>query len=202
MVAHRYSQEDFKTPAEYLEAERKAETKSEYINGRIYAMALRNRAHNTISLNVVVSLNAQLRSKWFELFAWNMRIKVSETGLYTYPDVFVVCEPLHFEDEQEDTLLNPAVIFEIVAPATEAYDRGEKFAHYRRRQSLTDYIVIAQDQMRIEHFHRQENGDWLLHVVEQPDEILTLASINCQLVVSEVYERVTLPEVPAPPLTQ
>lgn len=201
MVAHRYSQEDFKTPEEYLEAERKAETKSEYINGRIYAMAGASRAHNTLTVNVGGLLFGQLRGNPCQPFWQDMRVQINETGLYTYPDVIVACEPLQF-DEQEDTLLNPRVIIEVLSPTTEAYDRGEKFAHYRRRESLTDYILIAQDRMQIEHFHRQENGDWLLHVVEQPDEVLTMASINCQLVVSEVYERVTLPEVPAPPLTQ
>src|SRR5919198_4874617 len=118
------------TPEEYLALERAARHKSEYVNGRIYALAGASRAHNLIVVNVSAELRAQLRGRPCETYASDMRVKVSQTGLYTYPDVVVVCGEPRFEDAQVDTLLNPTVIIEVLSESTESYDRGEKFAHY------------------------------------------------------------------------
>lgn len=192
MVAQAYRPDEFITAAEYLEEESLAETKSEYINGHIYAMAGASRPHSALTRNVGGLLYNQLLDKSYEPFGPDMRVRVSPTR-YTYPDLVVACEPIQF-DERGDTLLNPKVIIEVLSPFTEAYDRGEKFAHYSRLESLTDYILIRQDRIRLEHFRRQENGDWLLHAVEQPEDVLTIDSIGCRLVAAEVYERVPLPE--------
>ncbi len=179
------------TPQEYLALERKAETRSEYVNGEIYAMAGASREHNLISLNVGSELRAQLRKRPCETYTNDMRVRVKPTGLYTYPDVVVVCGRPRFEDAESDTLINPTVIAEVLSPSTEAYDRGEKFAHYRYVESLQEYITIAQERMQVDHFARM-GQQWLLTSLNRPDDVLSLPSIECAVPLSEIYARVEL----------
>ena len=178
------------TPEEYLERERRAETKSEYFDGQVFALAGASANHNRIVVNLIALLRLQLRNKPCEPFASDMRVKVEATGLYTYPDVVVVCGEPQFEDEHRDTLLNPVVIIEVLSPSTEAYDRGKKFAHYRRIPSLQEYLLVAQDGMRVERFQRQEKDRWILTEYAQPEEVVVLDAIGCTLRVEEIYERV------------
>src|SRR2546427_1385475 len=166
------------TPEEYLALERKADYKSEYVNGQVIAMAWANRSHNLIAGNLYREVSRQLRGRPCEAYISNMRVKVSRTGLYTYPDVVVVCGEIHFEDVHNDTLLNPTVIVEVLSASTEAYDRGEKFAHYRRLESLQEYLLVAQDKVRIEHYVRQ-GAQWVLSEASTLDEAGQPASITC-----------------------
>jgi Uma2 family endonuclease len=186
------------TPADYLAAERKSAHKSEYINGHVYAMAGASRVHNLIALNTAAELRAQLRGRPCEAYVNEMRVKVERTGMYTYPDVVGLCEEPRFEDDDVDTLLNPAVIIEVLSPSTERYDRGEKFAHYRRLESLREYILIAQDIRRIEHY-RRDGDTWVLTEVSEPDSALVISSISCTLRLSEIYDRVEFPASGADP---
>jgi Uma2 family endonuclease len=123
-----------------------------------------------------------------------MRVKVSPTGLYTYPDVVVVCGELRFEDQHVDTLLNPTAIIEVLSDSTEGYDRGEKFAHYRALPSLSDYLLVAQDQPLIEHYQRQPDGRWLYSATHGLEAEVEIANIGCMLRLAEVYERVDFAE--------
>jgi len=177
------------TPEEYLALERKAITKSEYLNDHIYAMAGASREHNLITGNVFGELRSQLRDQPCEAYVNDMRLKISPTGLYTYPDVAVVCDEPRFEDTHFDTLLNPVVLVEVLSPSTEAYDRGEKFAHYRRLECLQEYILVAQDCVRVEHYLRQ-GEQWLLTELSNPDDVLHLVSIDCELSLREIYAKV------------
>ncbi len=186
------------TPAEYLTAERKSEQKSEYINGRVYAMAGASRVHNLLALNTASELRAQLRGRACEVYVNEMRVKVERTGMYTYPDVVGLCEEPRFEDTEVDTLLNPTVIIEVLSPSTERYDRGEKFAHYRRLESLREYILIAQDIWRIEHY-RREGDSWVLTEVSEPDAALVISSPPCTIRLSDIYDRVEFPAPGAAP---
>jgi Uma2 family endonuclease len=181
------------TPAEYLARERKTEHKSEYLKGEIYAMTGASRSHNRIALNVAGELRTQLRERPCEAFIADMRIKVNPTGLYTYPDVAVVCGEPEFEDRELDTLLNPTVIVEVLSESTEAYDRGEKFAHYRRLESVAEYVLIAQDRIRIERFVR-DGEQWILTEVSDPAGVLMLEAIACRLELRDIYERVEFPD--------
>jgi Uma2 family endonuclease len=182
------------TPQQYLALEREAEYKSEYVGGQIYAMSGASREHNLIAGNIFAELHAQLRSQPCEAYMSDMRVKVSPTGMYTYPDVVVVCGEPQFEDEHVDTLLNPTVLIEVLSPSTEAYDRGEKFAHYRRLTSLTDYLLVSQDKARVEHFVRQGNksSQWVLTEISGLDGELLLASIGCKVALGDVYNKVDL----------
>ena len=188
--------EQFITAADYLALERQAETKSEYLNGYIYAMSGASLKHNRIVASLATALGTQLRRKPCEPFFGDMRIKVSPTGLYTYPDVVVVCGEPQLEDQHFDTLLNPKLIIEVLSDSTAAYDRGDKFVHYRTLESLTDYLLVAQHQPFIEHFQRQPDGSWRYSAAQGLEAELDIPTIGCVLRLAEVYERVTFPELP------
>jgi len=180
------------TPEEYLVRERKAQYRSEFVDGRAYAMAGASRAHNLVAGNVFAELRAQLRGKPCEAYVSDMRVKVSRTGLYTYPDVVAVCGEPRFEDAHVDTLLNPILVVEVLSGSTEGYDRGEKFSHYRRLESLREYVLVTQDRVRVEHFARH-GEHWMLTEISDPEGVLALPSLDCALALRAVYERVELP---------
>jgi Uma2 family endonuclease len=182
------------TPEEYLELERQAETKSEYWNGEVYAMAGASEAHNLITTNLIVTLGTQVKGRSCKVYANDMRVKVRATGLYTYPDVIVVCGKAHFEDRYLDTLLNPTVLLEVLSRSTEIYDRVAKFDHYRTLESLSDYLLVAQDNLAIEHYVRQPDDKWLLSIHKDLDTIVHISSIGCELRLADVYDRVEWPE--------
>ena len=125
-----------------------------------------------------------------EVYPSDMRVRVSPTGLYTYPDVTVVCEEAQFDDENADTLLNPTVIVEVLSPSTAGYDRGGKFEQYRKLESVQEYVVIAQDRVHVEQHARQAEGQWLLSETDSVDDVITLPSIGCRLAVADLYEKV------------
>jgi Uma2 family endonuclease len=176
------------TPAEYLERERQLEWRNEYIDGRMVEMPHGNLRHSTIGTNLAVTISSQLRHRRGEVLQ-GIRVKVSQTGLYTYPDVVAVSEEPKLEDEFQDTLLNPSMIGEVLSPATEAYDRGEKFAQYRRITTLREYVLVSQNKIRVEIF-RREGKQWILSELNTPDAILHLPSIDCHITLAEIYERV------------
>ena len=186
------------TPEEYITLERKAipdaETvRSEYINGEIIKMPGASFAHNIITNNISSELHTRLKGSECVAFVNDMRVSVPTAKSYFYPDVGVVCEDPRFEDDVFDSLLNPIVIVEVLSPSTEAYDRGEKFAHYRQLTSLQEYVLVSQDQIRVDHYRRQERL-WIFTDIEKHDEILQLPSIQCELPLQEIYARVTFPD--------
>jgi Uma2 family endonuclease len=181
------------TPEEYLAIERRAETKSEYFKGEMYAMVGASREHNLISSNIAGELRQQLKGRPCETYSNDMRVRVPSTGLYTYPDVVVVCGEPAFEDEHVDTLLNPTLVVEVLSDSTESYDRGRKFAHYRSVESVVEYLLVAQDEYRVEQFVRQADGRWLLSDVRTLEGSVELASVGCALQLREIYDRITLP---------
>src|SRR5215471_7354934 len=180
------------TPEEYLAHERQAECKSEYYAGNIFARAGASRWHNLIVANVIGELRAQLKGHPCTTYPSDMRVKISPTGLYAYPDVTVVCGDAQVEDTQQDTLLNPTLIVEVLSESTEAYDRGSKFAHYRKLASLLEYVLITQTKPHLEHYVRQPDNRWLLAEADSVHDTLHLPSINCQLALAEVYDKVDI----------
>jgi Uma2 family endonuclease len=180
------------TPEQYLALERKANFKSEYYNGFIWAMAGASDEHNTIALNFAGEIRSQLKGRPCRAYMSDMRLRVTPSGLYTYPDVMAVCGERKFLDDKTDTLLNPTMIAEVLSPTTEAYDRGEKFAKYRQLPSLQEYVLIAQDKVLVERYTRQ--GDqWLLKDFRSLDESLRLDSIDCEIALREIYAKVKFP---------
>jgi Uma2 family endonuclease len=182
------------TAKEYLAFERAAESKHEYYQGEIFAMTGASRAHNLITVNLATAFHVKLRGRGCEVYASDMRVKVNPTGLYTYPDVTVVCSKPQFEDDVFDTLVNPKLIIEVLSDSTELYDRGEKFAHYQTIDSLQEYVLVSQRDYRVEVFTRQETDEWLLKNVTGSHASVTFRSIDFTLDLEEVYFQVEMPE--------
>lgn len=182
------------TPDEYLRLERAADHKSEFVNGRIYAMSGASRWHNFIAGSVYAELRAQLRGRPCEVYSSDMRVKVSASGLYTYPDVSALCGEALLEDSHNDTLLNPSVIVEVLSASTASYDRGEKFAHYRSLDSVREYILISQNLPRVEQYVR--TGElWMLNAINGLDASVSIETLGCTLALADIYERVEFPPV-------
>jgi Uma2 family endonuclease len=187
MIAHPYPKA---TAQEYLTQERQAQTKSEYIDGDIVAMTGASRRHNLIALNIAASLHSQLRSRPCEIYMGDMRVAVDQAEFYTYPDVVVVCGDPQFLDTELDTLLNPTLIVEVLSPSTASYDRGEKFNRYRQLPSLQEYLIVAQDAPALEHYRRQSQRQWILVDITDWETPVELLSIQCQLALKDIYEKV------------
>jgi Uma2 family endonuclease len=180
------------TPEEYLAMERENEYRSEYIDGEVFSMTGASRRHNIITFNIAGALSPQLRGRPCEAYASEMRVRIPNRG-YMYPDVVIVCgEPL-LEDDYFDTLLNPTVLVEVLSKSTERYDRGKKFYLYRTIESLAEYLLIAQDEYKVEHYTKQPDGPWTLSDHRSLDDAVELDSIKCTLLLREVYEKVALP---------
>ena len=185
------------TPEQYLEMDRKAEYRSEYVNGEVLAMAEASREHNLIVTNLVREISLALRGRPCETYSNDMRVTVS-AARYAYPDVVVACGQPQFIDGQLDTLTNPTVTMEVLSPPTANDDRSWKFAHCRRLETLTDYVMLSQFQPFIEHYTRQKH-QWVLTEIVGIDAVLHLPEIGCDLPLSAIYERVEFtpdPEMP------
>ena len=180
------------TPDEYFALDRGAEFKSEYRDGRIVAMTGATMAHATLTGNVHAGLHARLRGGPCRVFVSDMRTQVGGGRRYTYPDVTAVCGAPRFIDGTLDTLTNPVLIVEVLSPSTEAYDRGEKFLHYRRIDSLQEYVLVAQDRVLVERFVRAGEF-WNLSTFTDLDAAVQLTSVSCTIPLREIYENVELP---------
>lgn len=178
------------TPEEYLELECKAEYKSQYVAGEIYVMAGAEPEHGEIITNLVLALGNRLLDRPCKVYSNEVRVRVKAGELFTYPDVAVVCGERKHDTAKPRSLLNPQVVFEVLSPSTEGFDRGDKFARYQRLDSLTDYVLVAVDRMRVEHFARQSDGSWRLVIHSQPEHRLALAGLNCDAPLAEIYRRV------------
>src|SRR5215468_10701237 len=178
------------SPEAYLAIERQSACKSEYVAGEMFAMAGASRRHNLIVANFIRVLGNQLLESPCNVYPSDMRLKISTTGRYTYPDVVVACGDEQFEDEHRDTLLNPIVIIEVLSESTEAYDRGKKFEQYQYIERLVEYILIAQDHHSIERYVRQDRRTWTYSVFQSLEDIVSLSTSGCQLVLQDVYAKV------------
>lgn len=197
------------TVEEYLALERAAEERHEYLDGHIYKMAGESEEHGTICMNLAGLAHPQLRGTPCQGRIANTKVRSgplplsprSNKGLFSYPDVFVVCDPIQYHDEFRDIVINPVVIFEVLSPSTEDFDRDIKFERYDRwNSSLQDYLLVAQNVPKIEHYTRQADGSWRYRVYRGLEASFSIESIKCSLRLAEVYERVTFPPPPMPKL--
>lgn len=181
------------TAEEYLERERAAETKSEFYDGEVFAMAGASRWHSMIVANLVATLHAKLRNGPCRVFSNDLRLQVEETGLFAYPDVMVACGEPRFLDEGQDTLLDPVLIIEVLSPSTADYDRGGKCAHYRSIPSLIDYLIVAQDRAHVERWTRVRDteGRWIFDEIHGLDGSVRLDSVDSSLDLAEIYLEVS-----------
>ena len=184
----------FYTPEQYLELEESAEFKSEYLSGQIYAMAGGGPEHSKIANNIGGEMRSLLKRGPCQVFNSDLRVTILPTGLKTYPDVTIICGEQQRHPLDKNSLINPTVLFEVLSPTTEAYDRGEKWAHYRHLDSLREYILVSQDKARVEQYVRQEDGSWKFTAADGREAALSLPSLGCALPLVEVYAGVTFPE--------
>lgn len=174
------------TAAEYLALDRAADVRHEFISGRAHAMAGGSPAHAALIANLSGALWSRLRGSRCHTTSADQRLYVPATGAFVYADLSVVCGPFEYHLDADDTLTNPTVIFEVLSPSTADYDRGAKFDHYKRLDTLRECVLVHPDQRRIEHRVRQDGGAWLLRDVTQG--ALVLAALGVEVPLDEVYE--------------
>ncbi|HRX70935.1 MAG: Uma2 family endonuclease [Candidatus Competibacteraceae bacterium] len=178
------------TAEEYLFQERLSATRREYLDGEIFAMAGASRRHNQISSNLTRILGNQLANRPCSVYSSDMKVKIEKLNKYAYPDVLIVCGQQQFEDENEDVLLNPLLIMEVLSDSTEAYDRGDKFLHYQGIPSLAEYLLVSQKSCRIEQFTRQSDDTWVYSQSDEINDEVGLKSVDCSLKLQDVYAKV------------
>ena len=177
---------------EYLALERQAEYKNEYVNGEVFAMTGASRRHKLIAGNIFGELRQQLKGKPCEVYPGEMRVKAPASRSYVYPDVVIVCGEPNLEDAYLDTLLNPTLVVEVLSKSTESYNRLAKAGYYRTIESLAEYLLVAQDEYRVEQYVKQPDGRWLLTDIRGLESTIELQSIGCALVLRDVYDKVLL----------
>ena len=184
----------FFTPEEYLALEVKAEYKSQYYAGEIFAMAGVQPAHDLVTGNIFAALHTRFRGRPCRVFTADIRVRAAD-DLYSYPDVTALCGAPQFAavGPGSPSLLNPRVIFEVLSPSTEAFDRGIKFDRYRRLETLSDYVLVSVETMRVEHHHLRDDGKWECVVIGASHIALDLPGVGCAVPLAEIYERVPLP---------
>ncbi len=181
------------SPEEYLATERRAEFKSEYVDGAVYAMSGASEQHNLIVANLIVMLGTQLRVGPCRVYPSDLKVRVPSGRSYFYPDVSVICGKTEFADDQRDVELNPTVVIEVLSESTAAFDRGKKFQSYQQIVSLKEYLLVSQDEQVVEHYLRRDDGHWLYTKIGWHDESIELPSISCRLAVRDVYNNVPWP---------
>ena len=179
------------TADEYLDFEREAVERHEFLDGYIFKMAGESVAHSRICVNLTTEVSFKLRGKPCEALSPNMKVRTSTASLFSYPDLTIVCGEPQFHDTKKDVLINPRVIFEVLSPSTEKYDRGVKFSRYRMgNETLSDYILIAQETSLLEHYHKESDGRWIYLSYNYLDDIFRLNELEIEIPLEFIYDRV------------
>ncbi len=181
------------TPEEYLEFERESDSRHEFLDSEIYAMAGESLSHSRVCMNLAREVGNKLKRTNCEALSPNMKVRTSTASLFSYPDLTIVCGEPQFHDRKKDVLTNPKVVFEVLSPSTADYDRTTKFLRYRMgNATLTDYILVSQDRCFVEHFTKHTDGSWIYKSLNQLSDILRIETIDCELSLEEIYDRVEL----------
>lgn len=195
--------EYFYSEEEYLEFDRAAEERHEYLDGHIYAMAGESDNHGDISANLSAIFVNELKGTPCRARTKDTKVRSGVAkknvyppkGMFSYPDLVVICGEVKHHDKFKDVVTNPKVIVEVLSESTAAFDREIKFQRYRKyNETLTDYILVSQDQPRVEHFIRQSDGGWLYYSYEDLETVFTINSINCRVSLTDVYDRIEFVE--------
>ncbi len=179
------------SPEEYLAIERKAEYKSEYVDGVMYAMAGGSERHNLITANIIIALGVQLRNRPCRVYPSDLKVRVPNSKRFFYPAVSVVCGETRFADDERDVVLNPMLVVEVLSESTAAYDRGKKFLAYQQIDSLQEYLRIWQEEEMVEHYVRQSNDTWLYTKAVGLAATIILPSIACEVTLRDIYDKAT-----------
>jgi Uma2 family endonuclease len=181
------------TPAEYLARERQAEFKNEYYRGETFAMAGDSRQHISAKENLIVELGIRFKGSPCRTSSSDQRVKVSATGLYTYPDIVVVCGKAEYDPDDDNTLVNPTAIIEVLSPGTKRYDRGAKFRQHQQLPSLREYVLVSQDEPVVERFVRQADDTWVLTVVAGLTGEVAFATVPARVAMADVFRGIEFP---------
>ena len=185
------------TAEEYLAFERDADIRHEFLDGEIFAMAGESISHSRICYNLLGESHNKLKGSSCEGLSPNMKVRTSAASLFAYPDLTIVCGKPQLHDSKKDVLTNPKVIFEVLSPSTEKYDRTTKFLRYRMgNETLSDYILVSQDRPFVEHFCKQSDGNWLYRSFAGIEDVLDIQSVGIELSLTEIYNRVELIDEP------
>jgi len=176
---------------EYLTSERHSAVRNEYVEGRVIARSGSNRAHNILASNTAIALGSRMHGNKTEIYISNMRVKL-KNSFVCYPDVIVVNGEPAFADQNHDLLLNPAVIVEIVSNQTNSSDKTNKLESYLAMESIKEVVLLKEEEMRVEHYARQNAKQWIYRIYNERDDVISLESINCKVSVSEVYAQVKI----------
>lgn len=187
------------TLAEYLTFEEASDEKHEYLAGHVYAMAWGSPAHNQICFNLSACIGSRIQGTDCRGYSSDQKIWIEAVQIGTYADVTIVCGEPSFYEHHKTLLLNPRVIIEVLSPSTETYDRGDKWSYYRQIPSLTDYLLVAQQRVQIEHYSRDRDGSWQYLRETNPTGEIILASINCRIPLTQVYIGIEFPPAPSRP---
>ncbi len=185
------------TALQYLAIERRAEFKSEFFAGEMFAMAGASYKHNEIKDALIAALRAIFKDGRCRTLSSDQRVLVDRTGLYTYPDIVILCGPAEFDPNDADTLINPTAIIEVLSPSTEKYDRGAKFRNYQQIASLNEYVLVGQDEAVIERFIRQSDGSWGLVSFVGLNATLVFTSVPAGIPLADIYAGVDFPDANA-----
>ncbi len=187
MASHARS---FASPEEYLEWELQTEHKNEYLNGQIFAMAGVSIPHGQIAGNIFGNLFSKIKGGPCRIYGSDVRVRTEGASMYTYPDVVVACGEIKLQKYKgTDTLLNPIVIFEVLSPSPEKYDRRKKFQMYREISTLQEYILVSQDKVLVERYVRQPDGEWRRFALDSLEATLDLPSISAKLKLADIYDQ-------------
>lgn len=184
------------TPAQYLEIEGKAEFKSEFYNGEMFAMPGATPKHNYVKSNLEGEIFVRVKGTACRATSSDQRLLVTPSGLYTYPDIIIVCGTPEYAFHDANTLVNPTVIIEVLSDSTERYDRTTKLMWYQQIESLKEYIMVAQDRPWCEVVSRRDDGSWTLGIVADMKSELAVASMSIRIPLADIYAGVNFPENP------
>lgn len=192
-------QQRYYTPEEYLELEVQSIDRHEYINGEMMLMAGGTPNHNTIAGNFHTALNVGLRRRPYQVFITDQRLWIPEKRIYTYPDVMVVAQPIEYQENRRDTLINPVLVAEVLSKSTRTYDKDDKFTAYRTFSSFQEYLLIDQYTMHVEHYFKSGKRQWTFVEYQDPNESIELSSLPCQIVLADLYDKVDFDAVELEP---
>ncbi|WP_008312101.1 Uma2 family endonuclease [Leptolyngbya sp. PCC 6406] len=190
------------SPSDYLDLEVASEMRHEYINGEIVPMTGGTPNHNRIIRNLCTALTLAVRGQAYEVFIADQRLWIPDAQIYTYPDVMVVAGELTYQPGRRDTLTNPLLIVEVLSPSTRSYDRGDKFAAYRTIPTLAEYLRVDQSSYQIEHYAKTGAKQWLLQVYDQPETTLQLTTLEVEIALTDIYDKVQFEAAPSEPPAQ
>lgn len=177
------------TSEEYLKIERNSPTKHEFIGGRVLSLAGSNRTRSLIGSNATIAIGNRIHGQKNEIYSGNMRVQMSPTR-YSYPDVVIVSSKPSFTDNESDVLLNPTIVVEIYSKDTNSLDKTEKLESYLAMDSIREYLLVKEDELRVEHYAKQNAKQWVYRIYNEREEIISMESINCKVSLSEIYAQI------------